>query len=136
MIAWCRKVCGVALTPASSAYLETICCTLLVLNLPCLWVWKSQRLLRVGGDVRPQGGGEGLAEEDVAVLAALALVHPDLAGFEINFGDSEVAEFTDPHRETEPDISSTSSLYRQAQNTTPWSSTRTLGLVSTRPYLA
>ncbi len=25
--------------------METICWTLLVLNFPCLWVWKSQRLL-------------------------------------------------------------------------------------------
>ena len=57
--------------------------------------------MRVGGDMRSQGGGEGLAKEHVAVLRAFALVDPDLAGFEINFGDSDVAEFTDSHRREE-----------------------------------
>src|SRR5271165_1653106 len=57
--------------------------------------------MRVGSDVRSQGGGEGLAEQYVPVFRALALVHPDLAGFDINFGDSDVAEFTYPHRREE-----------------------------------
>ena len=50
---------------------------------------EEPAVVRVGGDVRSQGRGEGLAEEDVAILGALALVDPDLAGFEINVGDSE-----------------------------------------------
>ena len=57
--------------------------------------------MRVGSDVRSQGGGEGLAEQHVPVFRAFALVDPDLAGFEINFGNSDVAEFTDSHRREE-----------------------------------
>src|SRR5208337_2718869 len=57
--------------------------------------------MRVGSDVRSQGGGEGLPKEHVPVFRAFALVDPDLAGFDINFGDSDVAEFTYPHRREE-----------------------------------
>src|SRR5271157_4266994 len=65
---------------------------------------EEPAVLRVGTDVRPQGCGEGLAEQHVPVFRAFALVDPDLAGFDINFGNSDVAEFTDPHRceEQEP----------------------------------
>src|SRR5271157_525412 len=61
--------------------------------------------MRMGSDVRSQGGCEGLAKEHVPVFTALALVYPDLAGFDINFGDSDVAEFTDSHccEEQEPE---------------------------------
>src|SRR5271157_1174199 len=61
--------------------------------------------MRMGSDVRSQGGCEGLAKEHVPVFRAFALVDPDLAGFDINFGDSDVAEFTDSHccEEQEPE---------------------------------
>ena len=48
---------------------------------------EEPSVVRVGCDVGSQGRGEALAEEDVAVLRALALVDSDLAGFEINIGD-------------------------------------------------
>src|SRR5271166_6984193 len=57
--------------------------------------------MRVGCYVGSQGGGEGLAKEHVPVFRAFALVDPDLAGSDINFGDSDVAEFTDSHRRVE-----------------------------------
>ena len=101
VIAWCRNVCGVALTPASSAYFETICWTRRVENLPCRLGLEDPSIVRVGCDVGSQRRGEALAEQDVAILAALAQVDPDLAGFEVNIGDSEVAEFADPHRRVE-----------------------------------
>ena len=89
------------MTPASSAYLETICWTLLVLELAVPLGLEEPPVVGVSSDVGSQGGGEGLAEEDVTVLAAFALVDPDLAGFDINFGNSDVAEFTDPDRREE-----------------------------------
>lgn len=49
----------------------------------------------VGGDVRPDRCGEALAEQHVAILAALSLVHPDLAGVQVNIGHLDVAEFGD-----------------------------------------
>ena len=48
-------------------------------------------VLRVGGDVGAEGGGEALAEQDVAVLAALALVDEDLAVLKIDVGDLDGA---------------------------------------------
>ena len=39
------------------------------------------------GDVGAEGGGEGLAEQDVPVLAALALVYKDLAVLQVHVGD-------------------------------------------------
>ena len=62
---------------------------------------EEPAVMRVGSDMRSQGGGEGLAKEHVPVFRAFALVDPDLAGFDINFGDSDVAEFTYPHRREE-----------------------------------
>jgi hypothetical protein len=62
---------------------------------------EEPAVMRVGSDVRSQGSGEGLAKEHVPVFRAFALVDPDLAGFDINFGDSDVAEFTYPHRRVE-----------------------------------
>ena len=94
-------MCGVALTPASSAYigdnlLDTACRELAVsLSL------EDPAVIRVGGDVRPKGSGEAFPEEDVSILASFSQIHSDLAGFEINIGDSEVAEFTHPHSREE-----------------------------------
>src|SRR5208283_3532172 len=62
---------------------------------------EEPAVMRVGSHMRSQGGRKALAEEDVPVFRALALVDPDLAGFEINFGDSDVAEFTYFHRREE-----------------------------------
>src|SRR5208337_1150898 len=66
---------------------------------------EEPAVIRVGCYVGSQGGGERLAEQHVTIFTALALVHPDLAGFDINFGDSDVAEFTDSHccEEQEPE---------------------------------
>ena len=43
VIAWCRKVWGVALTPAASLYSLTTCSTRRVLNFPHRLVWNNQR---------------------------------------------------------------------------------------------
>jgi hypothetical protein len=48
-------------------------------------------IVRMSAHMRPKGSGEAFPKEDVAILRALAQVHPDLAGFDINIGDSEVA---------------------------------------------
>ena len=72
-----------------------------MLNLPCRLGLEQPPIVRVGGDVGSQGGGEGLTKQHVAILGALALVDPDLTGFDINFGNSDVAEFTYPHRREE-----------------------------------
>lgn len=45
----------------------------------------------MGSDMRPQRRGEALAEEDVAILATLALVDPDLAGVQVHVGHQDVA---------------------------------------------
>src|ERR1700728_847147 len=57
---------------------------------------KDPSIVRVGCDMGSERRGEGLAKQDVSVFAALAVMSSDLAGFEINIGDSEVAKFTDP----------------------------------------
>src|SRR5271166_2767364 len=62
---------------------------------------EEPAVMRVGCDVCSQSRSEGLAKEHVPVFRAFALVDPDLTGFDINFGDSDVAEFTYPHRREE-----------------------------------
>lgn len=54
-------------------------------------------IMGVGCDVRSQCRGKVLAEQNVSVLAALALVDPNFAGFEVHLGDHYAAEFGDPH---------------------------------------
>ena len=58
---------------------------------------EDPAIVRMGCDVGSQRRGEAFPEQHVSVFATLTLVHPDLAGFEINIGDSEVAQFADPH---------------------------------------
>ena len=90
----------VALTPASSAYLDTICWTRRVENLPCL---GSERASGYAGGQRYAFSAPWRRTCRTArtCLSSLCLVDPDLAGFDINFGDSDVAEFTDSHRRVE-----------------------------------
>ncbi len=56
---------------------------------------EDPTVMRVSCDVRSQRRGEAFAEQDVAILRAFSQIDPDLAGFKINIGDSEVAEFRD-----------------------------------------
>jgi hypothetical protein len=62
---------------------------------------EEPAVLGVGGDVRSQRSGEGLAEKDEAVLAAFAEIDADLARFEIHVSDKHVAEFADPDARVE-----------------------------------
>jgi hypothetical protein len=57
----------------------------------------KRRLTNVG----PQCRGEGLAEQDVPVLAALPLFDPNLAVLQINIGDHHVAQLRDPDHRVE-----------------------------------
>jgi len=50
----------------------------------------------MGGNVGAEGRGEGLAEQNKPVLAALPLVDPDLAVLQVHVGDFDVAEFRHP----------------------------------------
>ena len=75
------------MTPASSAYLDDDLLDPSRAELAMPLGLEEPSVVRVGSDVRSQGGGEALAEQDVAILAAFALVDPDLAGFEVNIGD-------------------------------------------------
>jgi hypothetical protein len=52
----------------------------------------------MGVDVGAESGGKGLAEQDVAVLAARPLVHEDLAALQVHVGDLDAAQFRDLDR--------------------------------------
>ena len=49
----------------------------------------------VGRDMGLEGSGEGLAKKDIAILAALALIHEDFAVFQIDVADLDATKFAD-----------------------------------------
>ena len=70
VIAWCRKVCGVALHASLLGVLGDDLLDPPRAELAVPLGLEEPAVMRVGGDVRSQSRGEALAEEDVAVLAS------------------------------------------------------------------
>jgi len=66
---------------------------------------EEPAVVRVGRDMGSQGRGEGLAEENVAVLAAFALIDKDFAVLQVDFGHFNPAQLAhpDPGIEDQPE---------------------------------
>jgi len=49
-------------------------------------------------NMRPHGRGKCLSKQNEAILRSLALLNPDLAVFQVNVRNFNVAKFTNSHR--------------------------------------
>lgn len=79
---------------------------------------EEPSVVGMGGNVGSQGSGEAFPEEDVAVLAALSLLDPDLAGFEVHSPNLDPAQFAhpDPGVEEQPEHQAVLDVVRPAHH--------------------
>lgn len=58
---------------------------------------EEPSIFRMRSNVSAKCSGEGLAEQNISILAPLSLTHEDFADLKIHIIDLDIAEFTHPH---------------------------------------